>query len=419
MLGVQLPAPEFGVQAGEVAFQQRPVDPGDAGDVDVRAGQPGGEPGEDPCTAGRDARAQAGGQPPPAPPFGQVLQPGLRDAAEAHVRDRVVDAEVTQPPGVAGVFHVPAAPEGQVLGLPAGVDDQRPGRGRGDTGLAGRRLVLPPPVLVPVQQGRDTGAGGEVDRPLGLDRVHLRLPGVAAALERVLPFQPQLGAERPQADAVAAKPGLITVAVAELSEVRAAVPGPCGGVGMAEHAIRAGPQPAAEDQAGDRRVRRRHGLPRGQPGTETGLAVAAVAAGVPGAEPQHDPAVLASGHLAGQRCRPRPPVRAGAGDECREVRFLLAPLLVVPDAQAPVPPGPLAAFHQARRAAENRIPRVESEGIAAELRPDRGHQRGQKPRVCGWLAGCLPGGHPVTSVPGNTVAVTLTATPLRIARARR
>ena len=50
-------------------------------------------------------------QAPPAPALDKLLQPRLRDAAEAVVRDRVDDAEVAQPAGVAGVFHVPAHPK--------------------------------------------------------------------------------------------------------------------------------------------------------------------------------------------------------------------------------------------------------------------------------------------------------------------
>jgi len=301
VFSLQLPAAELGMQGGEVAFQQRPGDPLDAGGVRVLAGQPGSEVGQDPGAAGGQAGAQPGGQPPPAPALGQVLQPRLRDAAEADVRDRVVDAEVAQPPGVTGAFHIPAAAEGQFLGLPAGIDDQRPGRGRGDARLAGRRLVLPPPVLVPVQQGRDAGAGGEVDRPLSLYRVHLLPPGVAAGLERVLPFQPQLRGQRPQADAVAAEFRLVAVAGGELPGVRAAVQRPGGRVGVAEHGIGPDPQSAGGNQAGDQGIRARHGRPGRDPGTGVRPAGAPVASVVPLAESQHPAGVLASGNLAGRR----------------------------------------------------------------------------------------------------------------------
>src|SRR5438309_5176222 len=85
------------------------------------------------------------------------------------------------------------------------------------------------------------------------------------------------------------------------------------------------------------------------------------------------------------------PFGIGRGDELFEVRLPDEPLLVVPPAQAPVPAWPLAAAYQARRAAEDRVSRVEPEDLAAELGPDRGHQRGEKAWACGRLPGCLPG----------------------------
>jgi hypothetical protein len=92
----------------------------------------------------------------------------------------------------------------------------------------------------------------------------------------------------------------------------------------------------------------------------------------------------------------------------------------VPAAQLQSAAGRAAAScHQARLPAEYRVLRAEDELIGAELRPDRGHQAGQQPRACGRVAGRLAEGHAVTSAPGNTVAVTLTATPLRIPRACR
>src|SRR5260370_18315948 len=108
--------------------------------------------------------------------------------------------------------------------------------------LAGRRLVLPPPVLVPVQQGRDPGAGGEADCPLGLARVHFLPPGVAAGLERVLPFQPQLRGQGPQADAVAAEFRLVAVAGGDPAGARPAVQRPAGPLGAADPATGPAPQ---------------------------------------------------------------------------------------------------------------------------------------------------------------------------------
>ncbi len=422
VLGVELPAAELGVQVGQVAFQQRAVHAGDAGDVHGRAGQVCREAADYPGAPGRDARAQAGGQPPPCPPLGQFLQPGLGDAAEAHVRDRILDAEVAQPPRVAGVFNVPAAAVGQVLDLPASVDDQRPGRGRGGPGRAGRQLARPPLLLGPVQQRYGAGAGGEVHHPLGLHGVHLDLPGVAAGLERVLPFQAQLGAQHPQVDAVTVELGLVVVAVGELPGVWPAVPEPPRGVGLAEHGVRTGPQVAVGDQAGDRRPGLQDTLPGGQPGIKTGLAGTAVTPGVTRAKAQAGPAVAAAGHPAGQRWGPPPPLRVSGGDKVLKVRFSLAPLLVMPAAQTPVPPGPAALIYQAQGAAEDRVLRVESQDLAPEPGPDCGHQPGQQPGRTGIRlttivsAGrnssrlVIAGAHRPSPSSPKTVAVSLTIT---------
>ena len=108
--------------------------------------QEGGEPGQDaqrPDTAG--FQPEAGAQPPPDPPFGQVLQLLLGDPGE--VQDiPALEAEAVHLPGVAGILGVPAAALGQVGDLPAG-----PGQQRDRVALLLPERI-PPFLLGPVQQ---------------------------------------------------------------------------------------------------------------------------------------------------------------------------------------------------------------------------------------------------------------------------
>lgn len=136
----------LGGDVGEVAFEQRAVDVGepvDAGmdeetgeaDQRVQPGMPGGD-------------AQPAGQSQPQPPFGQVPQPGLRDAFEVQPHPRPRNGgggrgrdprKPFQPPYVSPELGLPAGAVAQQLD---GVTDFDQQQDRG-TDLAGSRSLSP------------------------------------------------------------------------------------------------------------------------------------------------------------------------------------------------------------------------------------------------------------------------------------
>ena len=118
-----LGADPLAAQVGQVAFEQRPVDPIDLGDADV--GEEPGEAGDhDDRSAAAGFQPQPAGQSPTDPAFGQLAQPRLGYAVEAQGAVAVV-AEAAHPPDIAREFGFPA-------------DRARPGRrSRGRRSRAG------------------------------------------------------------------------------------------------------------------------------------------------------------------------------------------------------------------------------------------------------------------------------------------
>ena len=135
------------------------------------------------------------------------------------------------------------------------------------------------------------------------------------------------------------------------------------------------PPLAVRDQAGARR-RCRGRVVQGQPpGADVGAPGAGPSLVVHAAQPAPGLTVVAAVHLAGRRRQVAGPLRAGGRREPGQVRLAgLKPALAVPPAHVPVPGGPLAAGHRARRPAEHRVSRVEGQHPGTELRPGAGDQ---------------------------------------------
>ena len=197
-------------------------------------------------------------------PLGELPQPVLGDPAEVHVRVRRGDPEVAQPPGTAGILHVPAGAIAEVLGLAAGLDRQGPGLGSGG---AGQRRERPPFLLSPVKYGRDPAAREGTDE-LGNMPGRGAQPGlVAAALDGVLGLEPQLAAQPPEVQPLAA--GQVIVACCgELPGAGLAGAPPPGTVRQAERGFPLGQQIAVRHQAGGSRAARGSRGKRVQPGRQ-------------------------------------------------------------------------------------------------------------------------------------------------------
>src|SRR5258708_35336674 len=103
--------------------------------------QEDGEPGQDaqrPDTSG--FQPEAGAQPPPDPPFGQVFQLLLGDPGE--VQDiPALEAQAMHLPGVAGILGVPAA---ALSGPPVMVSSAESLPPRAVRGHAATRQIAPP-----------------------------------------------------------------------------------------------------------------------------------------------------------------------------------------------------------------------------------------------------------------------------------
>ena len=82
---VHHPAGEFGVQAGQVTLEHRPVHLAKVVNVYHGVCEERREAGDRPGSRAGCRSPQAGAQPPPGPSLGQVLQPGLGDVLEADV----------------------------------------------------------------------------------------------------------------------------------------------------------------------------------------------------------------------------------------------------------------------------------------------------------------------------------------------
>ena len=170
---------------------------------DAAAVQESSEPGQEAQRPGAARlQAEAGAQPPPDPPFGQVFQFLLGDAGEIQ-DDPALEAEAVHLPGVAGILGVPAAGLRQVGDLPAGPGQQR------DLVAALPPERVPPFLLGSLQQRGRPAAGQEPDH----DHHHvgrgLALPVIVAALQRVLHLQFHLGGQAVQMDPFAAGAGLV------------------------------------------------------------------------------------------------------------------------------------------------------------------------------------------------------------------
>jgi len=269
--------------------------------------------------------------------------------------------------------------------------------------LAGARAEAGPVVLGAVQHRGHAGRGQVPGEPVHPHRHELRSGLIAAALQHVLHFQAQPAGQALQADVF--MPGARVGARGdELLDAGPAAPVPALVVAVAEHRGRLGPQGAVGNPAGGRGRRRRwrRRLPGGQiraAGAGPPLKVLVTQA-VPGQR------VTAAGDLAaGQRAVSRP-AGAGGGREYRRIRFACQhPAVAVAPAHPPAPGRPAALWHRTRRPAEHRIPGIEHQHLAAELRPDDSQQPLQQPRRPPGPAGGSGGGrHSVTSVPANQPA---------------
>jgi len=403
----------------EVALEYVPADAAGAGGA--CGGEEPREPGERPDAAVAGLRLQAGAQPPSRPPFGQVLEPLLADAGELQGGALGDNSKAAHVPGVAGVLIVPAGALGDGGDLAVRVDQQR------DRVLAphGMKRAGGPPVLLAAAEQRGLPAAGEPadhgpdSGGLGPDHVV-----VVPALQGVLDFQPQPVGQRGQVRPFPAVGGLI-VTGGEFLQVRAAELLPPPVVGVAQGGPWVRPQLAVADPAGS--------LPGiGDGGRQPGEPFAVVArfpgplpcAQVPGAEPAAcRPETAARDLAAGQRRMPEPrPGRVfrhgeGAGIGTPGV----SPPLVVAMAHADRPRGPVALRDAAGIAAEHRPGGIEHQDAGPELRAHRGHQLFQQAGRSPVLPAIrsLRAGHRLSCSPSKTVAVTLTAMPLRTPRACR
>src|SRR6266571_9127334 len=241
---VRAPAGHRRGQVGEVALEQVPADVAGAGDAS--GGEESRYPGECPDAAVAGLRFQAGAQPPPRPPFGQVFQPWLADSGEPQGGAPGADAQAADVPGVAGVLVVPASALGEGGDLAVSVGQQcdrvpAPG-GPG-------RACSPPVPLAAVEERGCPAAGQPADHGphgggLGLDHVV-----VAPALQGVLHFQAQPVGQRGQVCLFPLAGRLIAIAD-ERARVRAALPLPLPVVGVAQGSPRVRPQLAVADPAG-------------------------------------------------------------------------------------------------------------------------------------------------------------------------
>jgi hypothetical protein len=247
VVDVCLPAGVLGVQVSQVAFQQLAVELGELVRGDRRGGEEGGQPGDRADAGGHTAGLQAGCQPPPAPPFGQVLQPRLGDLLETDRRGRTGDVEVAQPPGVSGVLDVPASADGECLDALVGVQDESAPSAAPSPAWP----ELRPDVLRLLQQRGHPGGGQVSEDPRHRGRDQRRLLLVTAALQHVLHLQPQRLGQRPQIDAFAAA-ARVLAGDDELVQVRSAVCLPAHVVVLAQRRRRARPQVATGHPAGGR-----------------------------------------------------------------------------------------------------------------------------------------------------------------------
>ena len=207
-LGVDVAAGQLGVQVGQVAFQQFPVDLGEPGDVHRRRGEERAETGDRQGSLGGRPGAGPAAQPPPDPPLGQLFQPWLGDLGEPHRGGSFADAQVAEPPGITGILDVPAAARVELLDRAAGIDQQRPaGVSVAGTRPPGEPLEprLPPGVLIAVQQRGRRAGGQERDHRLDRARRDLDRAVIVPALQGVLHLQPQVRVQAAQVDALVAR----------------------------------------------------------------------------------------------------------------------------------------------------------------------------------------------------------------------
>jgi hypothetical protein len=151
---------------------------------------------------------------------------GLRDLVEPHRRGSFTDAQLTQPPRVAGVFHIPAAAEQQLLDLATCVDQQCPaGVALRGTCPAGKALLprLPPGVLTLIKDRGNAVGGEETDDSQDGARCDLDGAVVVSALQGVLDLESQVGIKTAQIDTFVAGRRIVLIAAGVLLDIRAAV----------------------------------------------------------------------------------------------------------------------------------------------------------------------------------------------------
>ena len=233
------------VQVGQVALDDLPVQ---MRQVAGGGGQERGEPADRADALGCGIHGHAGAQPPPCPPLGQFLQPGLGNLVEPDGGLRRVDVQLAQPPHVAGVFDLPAAAAGEVFDMAARVKQQ----GGRPPALGSRRDDTGPGFLRPVQQRCHLGARQGMHRGLRDDRHDLGLPLVAAPLQRVLDFQLELCRQPLQVDMLTPGRDVLFAHPGVLAGRRASLRLPAAVVSTAERAAALGPDTAVGDPAGQR-----------------------------------------------------------------------------------------------------------------------------------------------------------------------
>ena len=193
-----------GGQPGQVAFQQRPVDPGQRFHGGRGLAEERAESGERADVAQHGAHADPAAEPQPGPALGQLAQPGLGKAVEAQVVTGFgglagvagQPGQGVQPPDIAGVLDLPSGALVQRRHDVVGVQHEPL------IPAAGLRRGQRPPLLAGAIEQRAHGGGLDLsDRPVHhWWRCGDRLL-VVAALERVLQLQPQLRGQSAEVDA--------------------------------------------------------------------------------------------------------------------------------------------------------------------------------------------------------------------------
>ncbi len=389
--------PSVGGQVGQVALQRRPVEAGQAGDVDrwglQEAGQAGHRLNVD---VGLDGAA-ADAQPPAGEPFRRPAQPGLRDGVEPQPF-ATLDPEPAQLPHIPRELGPPSAATVQILLAAVGVAQERQLPVLAVLGGVVGVEVLDPARHRPIQQRGHPARGRERndrarDAGMGFDP-----PFVVAALQRVLQLQLELRALNERAEV---EP-IVAVGLTEhgkLVDVGTAHARPARPVVDTEPRARLCPQCAVGQRAG-RVAGVVHRGKAAQPCRAVRLAGPFPEPVVAHAQTPAGAAVTAARHDADRKLLAPEPFRGRRRGERLDVgsAFLL-PLVVVALAKPTGARLADAARHRARHGVEHQRPTLGDQDVRPELGADGAHERAQQPRRRARRARRLRRGHQRTSCP--------------------